>query len=141
MNMARSEVVQPRNRGSSVIIEKDKVAVIKRNLGGEEYYVFPGGGIEVDESPEQATIREAFEELGVHIEIKEHLGIVEFNGKQYYFLAEIVGGEFGTGQGEEYDESCNRGLYEPKWIPIAELIALDVRPIEIVKIIVDRMEI
>lgn len=139
MNMAGSEVEHPRNRGSSVIIQGDKVAVIKRNRNGEEYYVFPGGGIENDETPEHAAIREAYEELGVHIEIKEHLGIVEFNGKQHYFLAEIVGGEFGTGQGEEYVESCNRGRYEPMWIPIAKLEALDIRPMEIAKRI--RMEI
>ena len=40
------------------------------------YYVFPGGGIEKEKSPEQATIREAFEELGVHISIKDSLEIV-----------------------------------------------------------------
>lgn len=131
MNMLRSEVVHSRNRGSSVIIEGDKVAVIKRNREGEEYYVFPGGGIENDETPEQATIRETFEELGVHIGIKEHLGTVEFNGLQHFFLAKIVDGIFGTGQGEEFERNRNRGQYEPMWIPISDLESLDVRPIEI----------
>ena len=86
-----------RNRGAAVIIEEDKVAVIKRNRNGKEYYVFPGGGIEVDESPEQATIREVFEELGVQIVITEHLGVVQFHGMQYYFLAKIVGGSIRNG--------------------------------------------
>jgi 8-oxo-dGTP pyrophosphatase MutT (NUDIX family) len=111
--MLKSEVGNVRNRGSAVIIDKDKVAVIRRNRDGEEYYVFPGGGIEVDESPEQATIREAFEELGVHIDVIKYLGTVEFNGTQLYFLAKIVGGSFGTGQGEEYEKSRNRGFYKP----------------------------
>ncbi|MCG7343180.1 NUDIX domain-containing protein [Sporosarcina sp. ACRSL] len=115
------------------MIEEDKVAVIKRNRNGMEYYVFPGGGIEEGESPEQATIREVFEEVGVHIDIIRQLGTVQFNGTQYYFLARIVGGQFGTGQGEEFEENRNRGLYEPQWLPIAKLESLDVRPMEIVK--------
>lgn len=133
--------MHPRNRGSAVLIEGGKVAVIKRNREGEEYYVFPGGGIEEGESPEQATIREAFEELGVQIDGLECLGTVEFNGKQHYFTAKIVGGTFGTGQGEEYEEQRNRGQYEPMWIPIVELESLDVRPMEIAKRLIERMEI
>ena len=78
-----------------------------------------------------------FEELGVHIDIIEHLKTVEFNGMQHYFLARIVGGTFGTGQGEEFDESRNRGRYEPMWIPIAQLEALDIRPAEIAKRLYD----
>ena len=50
-----------RNRGSSVIIENNKVAVIKRVRDGQEYYVFPGGGIENEENPEQAAVRETIE--------------------------------------------------------------------------------
>ena len=91
-----------RNRGSSVIIENDKVALIKRVRDGQEYYVFPGGGIENGESPEQAAIRETFEELGVHISIKDSLGIVNYIGIQYFFVAEVIGGTFGTGEGEEF---------------------------------------
>ena len=81
-------IEQLRNRGAAVIIEEDQVAVIKRNRNGREYYVFPGGGIEVDESPEQATIREVFEELGVQIVITEHLGAVQFQWNAILFLGE-----------------------------------------------------
>lgn len=134
-------MVHRRNRGSAVIIEDDKVAVIKRIREGEAYYVFPGGGIEEGESPEQATIREAFEELGVQIEVMECLGTIEFNGEQHYFTAKMVGGEFGTGQCEEFGETRNRGLYEPMWIQIAALDSVDVRPMGIAKKLMERMEI
>ncbi|WP_339253271.1 NUDIX domain-containing protein [Sporosarcina sp. FSL W8-0480] len=125
--------MHPRNRGSAVIIQEDNVALIQRNRDGKEYYVFPGGGIEDGESPEEATVREAFEELGVEIEIKSTIGTVIFNGTQYFFLATIVGGTFGTGKGEEYEVHSNRGTYKPMWIPIDKLEILDVRPMEIVK--------
>ena len=35
-----------RDRGSVVIIENGKVALIKRSRARAVYYVFPGGGIE-----------------------------------------------------------------------------------------------
>ena len=84
-----------RNRGASIIIENNKVALIKRVRDGQTYYVFPGGGIESGETAEQAAIRETFEELGVVINVKRKLGTVMFNGLQHYFLAEIIGGKFG----------------------------------------------
>lgn len=131
----RGKGIQLRNRGSAIIIESGKVAVIKRRREGQEYYVFPGGGIEEGESPEQATIPEAFEELGVHIEIKESIGTVHFNGVQQFFLSAIIGGTFGTGSGEEYEEDRNRGSYEPMWLPIDKLVSLDVRPMKIAEMV------
>ena len=123
-----------RKRGSSVVIENNKVALIKRVRDGREYYVFPGGGIENKETPEQAAIRETFEELGIIIKIIELLGTINYNGTQYYFLSETISGNFGSGKGEEFTNmSANRGTYEPVWIELNKLGTLDVRPMEIVK--------
>lgn len=116
-----------RNRGSAILIKNNKVALIKRTRNGQVYYVFPGGGIEKGETPEKATIREAMEELGVRIRIESFFDRVHYNGTQYYFLASIIGGTFGTGTGDEFKESA-RGLYKPIWIDIAGLASMDVRP-------------
>ncbi|GAA0600121.1 NUDIX domain-containing protein [Virgibacillus siamensis] len=121
-----------RDRGSVVLIENSKVGLIKRTRNGSVYYVFPGGGIEEGENPEAGAKREAFEELGVTVNVKECLAKVEFNGTQYFFLAEIIEGTFGTGQGEEYtDENRNRGTYLPVWVDIENLSTLDVKPKEV----------
>lgn len=123
-----------RNRGASIIIENNKVALIQRVRDGQTYYVFPGGGIESGETAEQAAIRETFEELGVVINVKRKLGTVMFNGLQHYFIAEIIDGEFGSGQGEEFTKpSRNRGTYKPLWIEFNKLKTVDVRPVEIVE--------
>lgn len=60
-----------RNRGSVVIVENDKVVLIQRLREGSLYYVFPGGGINIDETPEEAAKREAFEELGVEVNVND----------------------------------------------------------------------
>lgn len=56
-----------RNRGSVVIVENDKVGLIQRIRDGSVYFVFPGGGIENEETPEEGAKREAFKELGVEV--------------------------------------------------------------------------
>lgn len=121
-----------RNRSSVILIKNKKVGLIKRIREGSVYYVFPGGGIKVGETPERAAKREALEELGVEVEIKESIAEVEFNGTQYYFLSEMISGVFGTGQGEEYkDENRGRGTYLPMWVDVKELSSIEVKPKEV----------
>ena len=121
-----------RNRGAVVIVENNKVALIRREKAGRVYYVLPGGKQEPGETIEQCAKREAFEELGVKVEIGELITQVPFNGIQYYFRAKIIGGQFGTGQGEEYMETTNDS-YLPVWIELENLSSLDVIPKEVVK--------
>jgi len=119
-----------RDRGSAVIIKNKKVALIKRINNGVTYYVFPGGGIEKGEAPEQTAKREAYEELGIDIDVKECIAEIDFNGKQYFFIGKIVGGAFGTGQGEEFSDE-NKGVYIPMWVEIDDLPSIDVKPREV----------
>ncbi|WP_029425299.1 NUDIX hydrolase [Alkalibacillus haloalkaliphilus] len=121
-----------RNRGSVVIIEDQKVVLIKRVREGSVYYVFPGGGIEEGETPEEAAKREAFEELGVEVRVSECLDKVTYKGTQYFFLSKIISGTIGSGKGEEYtDLNRNRGTYEPLWVGLNRLSSLNVKPKEV----------
>lgn len=115
-----------RTRAGVVLIEDDKVALIDRHRAGLDYFVFPGGGVDEGETPEQAAIREAMEELGVEVAIKQKVAVIHFGqSTQVYFLVDRVGGEFGTGTGEEYTDSDpddpEEGVYIPVWMPIHEL--------------------
>ncbi|MFC0189477.1 NUDIX domain-containing protein [Fictibacillus aquaticus] len=122
-----------RDRGSVVIVENSKVALIKRVRDDSVYFVFPGGGIEEGETPKEAAKREAKEELGVTVHISDCIAEVEFTGTQYFFNAEIIEGDFGTGMGVEYtDSNRNRGTYLPVWIELNQLTNIDVRPKEVV---------
>lgn len=56
-----------------VITEKGYILAAKRNHNRVfgDYWEFPGGKIEVSETPQQAVIRELHEEFGDRIEVKQ----------------------------------------------------------------------
>lgn len=47
--------------------QKDKILLVRRQ--DTPVWVLPGGGVELDESPEEAVIREIFEETGFQVSI------------------------------------------------------------------------
>lgn len=115
-----------RTRAGIILVEDDKIALIERHRAGLDYYVFPGGGVDEGETPEQAAVREAKEELGVDVAVKKKVAEIRFElSTQIYFLVERIGGEFGTGVGEEFTDSNpddpEEGVYIPVWMPITEL--------------------
>ncbi|HEY5902696.1 MAG TPA: hypothetical protein VIU39_09085, partial [Anaerolineales bacterium] len=63
------------------------------------------------------------------------VGEVWFEGnRQEYFLVESLGGEFGTGTGEEFLEPLPgnpHGTYHPLWMPISQVLKNPVLPVEI----------
>ena len=115
-----------RTRAGIVLIEDGKVALIERHRAGLDYFVFPGGGVDEGETPEQAAVREAMEELGVEVRIQRKAAVIHFElSTQVYFLVERVGGEFGSGTGEEFTDSDpnnpEEGVYVPIWMSLDEL--------------------
>lgn len=77
-----------------------------------------------------AAKREAYEELGVKINVKACIAEIDFHGKQFFFLGEIVGGVFGTGEGKEFLD-VNKGTYNPMRVDIDDLFSIDVKPKEV----------
>lgn len=127
-----------RIRAGIILLEENKLALIERHRQGRHYFAFPGGGVDEGETPEQAAVREAEEELGIQVKIVKLIAEVTFNlNTQYYFLAEWVGGEFGSGTGEEYGEyDPKHGTYLPLWMPLTDVPAQNVLPRELAELIV-----
>ena len=128
-------------RARVVIVQGGRVALIKRVRAGRTYYLFPGGGVEQGETPEQAAIREAHEELGVEVELGEPRYEEDFDRSRFvYFDARIVGGEFGTGLWPDHAERDagareRSGTHEPVWVLLDELDGLDIRPKALVELL------
>jgi len=132
-----------RVRAGIVLIKENKVALIERHRAGLDYYVFPGGGMDEGETPEQAAIRETLEELGIEVRIKQKVAEITLGPKsrQIYFLVEHISGEFGTGTGEEFTDSDpndpDEGIYVPIWMPIDELPRhANIYPADVSKLVV-----
>ena len=118
-------------RAAVIVLKEDKIALLERNRHGTRYFVFPGGGIDKGETPEQAAAREAMEELGLQVTIGRLVAEVSYQDMpQYFFLAEATGGEFGSGHGKEMSSAAesNQGSYRPCWLPFADLLRLPVLP-------------
>jgi 8-oxo-dGTP diphosphatase len=127
-----------RNRAGIILIEDNKLALIERHRGELHYFIFPGGGIDEAESPQQAAVRETKEELGIIIEIKQKVAEVKFDlDTQYYFLVEKISGQFGTGTGEEYGEyNPVYGTYHPLWMPLEDVLNNNVLPRQLAGLVI-----
>lgn len=120
-----------RNRAGIILIHEGKLALIERHRQGRHYFAFPGGGVDEGETDEQAAIREAEEELGIRVKVVQKAATILRDGRrnQVYFLVDWVGGDFGTGTGEEYGEvDPFHGTYNPVWMPLEDVLEKNVVP-------------
>lgn len=112
-----------------------RVGVQNHPIG--EYYTFPGGGKEGEETLEEGTIREIKEEFGIDVEIVEKLYEMENgeqNKKEYFFLCKYIGGKFGTGVGPEFSgdpKYKHRGKYIPEIVSREDVENITLLPFEV----------
>ena len=88
----------PRHRYASrgIVLNNDgKVAILNKKNKNE--YKLVGGGIEFNECPKDAFIREVYEETGCRISIMDELGVIEeeksldnFKQTSYIYVAKVI---------------------------------------------------
>ena len=133
MSRIRVAGIVPINDGFAFIHRAD---VIKRK-DFQNYYTFPGGGLEKGETLEEGTIREIKEEFGINVKIIRKLyemNSEKFDQKEYFFLCEYIDGEFGTGTGPEFSNDPkykDSGKYIPEIVKREEVKNLLLLPQEI----------
>jgi len=126
-----------KKRVRAVIIENEKVLTIKRTKPEVEYWVIPGGGVKENETNEEALRREAKEELGVEVEIKNLLLKIisqkkeTFGHEEYFYACEIKSGELGSGVGPEFSNPRYVGTHTIEWLEIKDLDKYDLQPLDI----------
>ncbi len=112
-----------------------RVGVKNHPIG--DYYTFPGGGREGDETLEDGTKREIKEEFGINVEVVKQLYSLEngeVNKKEYFYLCKYIGGKFGTGDGPEFSNDpkyADRGQYIPEIVDRRDIEKITLLPTEI----------
>ena len=123
---------EKRVRARAIIINEGKIVSMYREKGDRVFYTFPGGGMEGNETEEECVKRELLEEFGIIVKpIKKVYTYESQNSIEHFYVAEWISGEFGSGQGEEFQENRNNGLYIPKLIKIADIPNLPLMPPEV----------
>ena len=108
----------------AAIIRRDhRVFATERGYG--EFrggWEFPGGKVEVNETPEDALRREIREELNVRIEIESYFDTIEFDYPQFHlsmdcYLAHIASGSLVLLEHEAARWIAKEELEEVNWLP------------------------
>jgi 8-oxo-dGTP diphosphatase len=122
--------MRTRIRSSAIIIEDGKILLIHRRKEGKEYWVFPGGGVERDETAKEAVVREVREETGLEVSCSQKFAEHEERGKKHpFFICKIVQGGELVFSGPE--EQTKDNWYQPKWKALPEVKELILHPFEI----------
>lgn len=124
-----------------LIIEDRKLLLLYRV--DEDHWEVPGGKVEEDESPTEAAVREAKEEIGVKVSLEKpfYSGEFQHNGKLFLwhgYLSEIQKGSPEIQDGDcscgesacssNHRECCKENFSEKKWFTRTDLEEKDLAP-------------
>lgn len=108
---------------AAIIIEQEKVFATQRGYGEfKDGWEFPGGKIELGETPEAAIVREIKEELDTEIEVVKLLDTVEYDYPQFHlsmdcFICKIKSGDLVLKEHEAAKWLTKENLDSVDWLP------------------------
>ncbi|THF86222.1 NUDIX domain-containing protein [Deinococcus sp. KSM4-11] len=112
--------------------DQSEVLLMLRRKQGREYATLPGGGIEGEETPAEACVRELLEEVNLFVEVGplvyRHQGL---GNDEFYFQVNHVSGEMRLGDGPEAIRSSEENWYSPQWISVDRLDEVNLVPPEL----------
>lgn len=111
---------------AAIIVREGKVFSTRRGYGKwRGWWEFPGGKIEVGESPEEALVREIREELDAEIEVGELLETVEWDYPDFHltmhcFLCSLLSESMHLNEHEAAAWLSPETLDSVRWLPADE---------------------
>ncbi|MCI0699164.1 methyltransferase domain-containing protein [candidate division KSB1 bacterium] len=114
-----------RHRAGALLIHQDKLLTYHVQGETKHYWRIPGGGIEPDETPEQAARRELQEELGLEVSLQRLFGPYwrPHAKGEWYFLAETAPEKLPAENAGGFEHACT-----VQWLPLEKLAEFDIRP-------------
>ena len=118
----------------AAIIQKDnRIFATQRGYGDfKDWWEFPGGKMEVGETPEEALKREIREELSAEISVGELLTTVEYDYPAFHltmhcFLCSLLTEALHLNEHEAARWLTKDELDSVKWLPADEIVIEEVR--------------
>jgi ADP-ribose pyrophosphatase YjhB (NUDIX family) len=117
----------PRTRVAVVLVDGDRLLLVRHRKGEKTYWLLPGGGLDYGEGIFECAARELREETGLEIEAEKLLYLSEAIApdKSRHILNLTVLGRLTGGELAKADEEI---LDEVAWVPFADLAGLTLYP-------------
>ncbi len=118
---------------AAIIRKEDKIFATQRGYGDwKDWWEFPGGKMEVGETPEEALVREIREELSAEIMVDEFFCTVEYDYPQFHltmhcYLCSLMTDSLHLNEHEAARWLSKDELDSVKWLPA------DVKVVELLK--------
>ena len=112
---------------AAAMIRSGQVLIAQRQAGShmEFRWEFPGGKLELDETPEECIVREIKEELDMEIEVLDIYKVVKFNYKEKDILLLCYLCRLLKGEGKTLE--CN----DFRWVKRDEIASFDFVPADL----------
>ena len=113
---------------AAIVCKEDRIFATQRGYGEwKDWWEFPGGKMEVGETPEDALVREIREELSAEISVGELLTTVEYDYPKFHltmhcFLCTLVGDALHLNEHEAARWLTKDELDTVKWLPADEIV-------------------
>ena len=121
-------------RYRAIIIKDNNILLMRRCIENREFYVFPGGKLEENETPTQCCERELAEEFGIKVKVKKMIYLThQLESKQGFFLCDWVSGKIHKTDAVEYTgkDNAHFGTYEPTTVPLTQIPDITLYPCEV----------
>ena len=113
---------------AAIIRKGDKIFATQRGYGDfKDWWEFPGGKMEVGESPETALIREIKEELSTEIQIEKFLYTVEWDYPKFHltmhcYICSLLEEALHLNEHEAAKWLTIDDIYSVDWLPADKLL-------------------
>ena len=117
---------------AAIIRKDDKIFATQRGYGDfKDWWEFPGGKMEVGESPEEALKREIREELSTEISVDEYICTVEYDYPKFHltmhcYFCSLISEALHLNEHEAARWLAKNELDRVKWLPADVLVVNEI---------------